>query len=93
MKAEIEQIDKIILALKVLKSDILKTEKLSEKAFNTCIQNSSMRQIEKANNDLNWQCMYLDKQRVRVSKLIQESELLVSIESKEYNPSGFHKYK
>ncbi len=37
--------------------------------------------------------MYLDKQRVRASKLIQESELLVSIESKEYSPSGFHKYK
>lgn len=93
MKTEIEQIDEIILALKVLKSDILKTEKLSEKAFNTSTQNSSMRAIEKVNNDLNWQCMYLDKQRVRVSKLIQESELLVSIESKEYNPSGFHKYK
>jgi len=90
---EIEKIDQVIRQLRILKSYVLKRDVLSKKAFDACMQNSTRRKIEKVNADLNWHCMSLDKHRVLVSKVIQQSGLLVSTEPREYNPSAFHNYK
>ena len=90
---EIKDIDSIIVSLKALKIKINKVHHLSNKRLDMSTQNNSRKQIENMDAKLNWDCMYLDKSRVAVSKLIQNSELLVSIEEREYNPSSFHSYK
>lgn len=89
MKNEIEKLDNAINQLKVLKREIQKKDKLSQKAFEC---NGTPRQREKVSADLNWQCMYLDKQRKDAWKAIVDANLEVSLEKQEYNPSGFHKY-
>ena len=90
---EIKDIDFIISSLRALKIKINKVRHLSIKRFEMSTKNNSRKQIENIDAKLNWDCMYLDKHRVAVSKLIQNSDLLVSIEEREYNPSSFHSYK
>lgn len=86
---EITEIDKVINKLKLLKRELISTRNKSEKAFNS---NGTIKQRQKANVDLNWQCMALDKQRKSTWKVILESDLKVSLDDCEYNPSGFHSY-
>lgn len=88
---EIEKIDEVINRLKQLKKEINTKEKLSQKAL-YC--DGTPRQRMKASTALNWQCMHVDKVRKSVWKSIKEAEFLkVSLEEREYNPSGFHSYK
>lgn len=87
---EITEIDKVINELKLLKRELIATEKKSKKSFN---ENGTIKQRQKASVDLNWQCMALDKQRKSTWKTISEADLKVSLEDCEYNPSGFHNYK
>lgn len=90
---EIELIDLMIDRLKSLKSSIKKKDKISDKAFNMNPQNSTPRQIQKASTDLNWQCMEVDKGKTEIARIFKGSCLDVDTGEKEYNPSGFHKYK
>lgn len=91
---EIEQIDKVINQLKLLKKSLLKVEKLSDKAYNTSPSTHTPSQVNKASTALNWECMNLDKQRRRTWISIKEAnELEVSLEVRDYNPSSFHHYK
>jgi hypothetical protein len=87
---EITQIEKAINELKLLKKELISTNKKSEKSFNA---NGSIKQRQKASVDLNWQCMALDKQRKSTWKAILEADLKVSLDDCEYNPSSFHTYK
>jgi len=89
-KKEIENIDKVLNELKLLKRELIATENKSEKSFKA---NGSIKQRQKASVDLNWQCMALDKQRKSTWKTILEADLKVSLDDCEYNPSGFHSYK
>ena len=90
---ELQAIDRVIANLKHLRSELAKTQKMSKKCFE--MSNATVRQCQRANTNLNWQCMYLDKYRKKAWKSILESEdvLKVSIEETEYHPSGFHSYK
>lgn len=90
---KVKGLDNLISALKTLKSDYLKTDKLSNKSLNTNFGNSNQRQISKASVDLNWQCMHLDKQKKKVWSIILNSDLEVDLEETEYKPSGFHTFK
>lgn len=90
---KVKELDNLISALKTLKSNYLKTEKLSNKSLNTNFVNSNQRQISKSSVDLNWQCMHLDKQKKKVWSIILNSDLEVDLEETEYRPSGFHTYK
>ena len=87
---EITEIDKVINELKLLRKELICTKNKSEKSFNS---NGTIKQRQKASVDLNWQCMALDKQRKSTWKIILESDLKVSLDDCEYNPSGFHNYK
>ncbi|MDV3674475.1 hypothetical protein CMU30_13920 [Elizabethkingia anophelis] len=88
---EIECIDEVIKQLKILKSDIQKKDKLSQKALQS---EGTINRRQKALVNLNWQCMHLDKQRKSTWKSILKAEFLnVDIEETEYNPSGFHTYR
>ncbi|MDE5516403.1 hypothetical protein KRE49_11700 [Elizabethkingia meningoseptica] len=88
---EIECIDEVIKQLKILKSDIQKKDKLSQKALQC---EGTINQRQKFSVNLNWQCMHLDKQRKSTWKSILKAEFLnVDIEETEYNPSGFHTYR
>ncbi len=87
---EITEIDKVINELKLLRKELMCTKNKSEKSFNS---NGTIGQRKKASVDLNWQCMALDKQRKSTWKIILESDLKVSLDDCEYNPSGFHNYK
>lgn len=89
-KKEVENIEKVLNELKLLKRELIATENKSEKSFNA---NGTIKQRQKASVDLNWQCMALDKQRKSTWKTILEADLKVSLEDCEYNPSGFHSYK
>lgn len=90
---KIKKLDNLISALKTLKSDYLKTDKLSNKSLNTNFENSNQKQISKASVNLNWQCMHLDKQKKKVWSIILNSDLEVDLEETEYKPSGFHSFK
>jgi hypothetical protein len=86
---EIQQIEEVLNNLKLLKKELLETQKKSTKAFD-CI--GTIKQREKLTVALNWQCMALDKQRKATWKAIVKADLKVSLEDTEYNPSAFHKY-
>ena len=92
-KKEITKIDKALSDLKILKSEYLKAEKLSEKSLNMDFKNNTPKQMQKASTDLNWQLMHLDKTKKRVWKSILNADLEVDLEDTEYKPSGFHTYK
>lgn len=88
---EVKKIDLVMKQLKILKSDILKKDKLSSSALNC---DGTPKQRQKASINLNWQCMHLDKQRKATWKAIKDADFLeVDIEETEYNPSAFHTYK
>lgn len=90
---EIKKIDHVITTLKALKSDYLKTTKLSEKCLNMDFRMHTPKKIQQASTDLNWQCMGLDKTKKLVWKTILSADLEVDLEETEYRPSGFHTYK
>lgn len=92
---EIKQIDNVIAQLKLLKSSLLKTEKASEKSFNTSPSTHTPSQCSKAVTALNMECMQLDRCRRKVWTAIKEAEELeVSLEEPdEYHISGYHKWK
>jgi hypothetical protein len=87
---EINEIENVISSLKLLLREVKKTNKKSEKSFNS---NDTIKQRQKSSVDLNWQCMALDKQRKSTWKTILEADLKVSLDDCEYNPSGFHSYR
>jgi hypothetical protein len=88
-----QEIDNLIFQLRELKKEINKRDKLSDKAFNMTPQTHSRSQINKASTDLNWSCMDIDKMKVKFARTFKDSQLNVSTEEVEYNPSGFHSYK
>lgn len=90
---ELQKIENVLHALKHLKSELSKTQKMSQKCFE--LSNASVRQNDRANTNLNWQCMHLDKMRKHCWRTIVESKdvLEVSLEDTIYNPSSFHSYK
>lgn len=90
---ELQKIDELLDTLKYLKNSVKKKDKLSEKAMNTNHRTHTQRQIEKANVNLNWQCMEVDKIKTDFARKFKGSFLDVSTDKKEYNPSGFHSYK
>ena len=92
-KSELEQIDIMIAKLKEIKASIKKRDKLSDKAFNMNHITHSIKAIQKTNTNLNWECMHLDKCKTGFARLFKGSLFDVSTDEKEYNPSGFHKYK
>lgn len=69
---EITKIENVISSLKLLLREVKETKKQSEKAFNS---NGTIKQRQKANVDLNWQCMALDKQRKSTWKTILNAEI------------------
>ncbi len=88
-----EHIDDLISQLREIKKANNKRNKLSEKAFNLDRNNNTPKQLERASNNLIWACMDLDKQVTKFARSFKESPLNVSTEEKEYNPTGFHRYK
>ncbi len=92
-KSELEQIDIMIAKLKEVKASIKKRDKLSDKAFNMNHATHTIKQIQNTNTSLNWECMHLDKCKTDFARLFKGSVLDVSTDEKEYNPTGFHKYK
>lgn len=86
---EISEVQAAIDNLKRLKSELVKTKKISDNAFNC---NGTVRAKAKASANLNWQCMHLDKMRKQAYASIVNSCIPVRLEKQEYNPSGFHKY-
>jgi len=92
-KSELEQIDIMIAKLKEVKASIKKRDKLSDKAFNMNHTTHTIKQIQNTNTSLNWECMHLDKCKTDFARLFKGSVLDVSTDEKEYNPTGFHKYK
>ncbi len=90
---ELNKINEVQNQLKHLKAELIRTKKLSEKAFQMSM--GTIRATTKTSNNLNWQCMYLDKCRKQTWKTIQAAKdvLQVSLEDCDYNPSGFHSYK
>ena len=92
-KSELEQIDIMIAKLKEVKASIKKRDKLSDKAFNMNHTTHRVSQMQKISTNLNWECMHLDKCKTDFARLFKGSVLDVSTDEKEYNPTGFHKYK
>ena len=93
-KEEIKQIDLVISQLKALKSGIQKVDKLSDKSFGMNAGNSTPKAMQNASANLNFECMYLDKQRKATWKTIKEATFLeVSLEQCDYHPSSFHNFK
>lgn len=91
--SEIELIDQIIYRLKNLKASIIKKNRLSEKAYKTNPHNSTYKQIEKTTNNLTWQCMEVEKQRLGIARLFEKSSLDVETGPTEFKPTGWHNYK
>ena len=88
-----QEIDNLIFQLRELKKEINKRDKLSDKAFHMNGQNSTQKQITSTLTNLNWSCMNIDKMKVKFARTFKDSQLNVSTEEVEYNPSGFHSYK
>lgn len=89
-KEQIIEVQAAIDNLKRLKSELIKTDKLSTQAFEC---NGTPRKKQNLSASLNWQCMHLDKMRKQAYSSIKDTCIEVSLEIQEYNPSGFHKYK
>lgn len=90
---EINEIDNLIQSLKYVKSNLLKKNKLSKKAYEMSYTSNTQRSVQKASVNLNWQCMELDKAKTNFARMFKGSLVDVCVEEKEYNPSGFHSYK
>ncbi len=91
---EIKQIDIVIGQLKALKNNIQKVNKLSDKSFNMNPTNNTPKAMQNASANLNFECMYLDKQRKATWNAIKDAKFLeVSLEECEYHPSSFHSFK
>lgn len=91
MNQELEYIDIMIARLKALKSTINKKDKQSDKTFK--MSSHSLKQLQKADVDLSWLCMQVDKEKTDFARAFKGSILDVGTEEKEYRPSGFHTYK
>lgn len=90
---EIKTIETALLLLKNVRSCQLKVDKLTNKVVNMHYTTHSIKSINRENANLNWACMNLDKAKTDFARCIIGSCLDVSVEVKEYNPSGFHNYK
>lgn len=90
---DLEQIEALTAALKILKAAVTKRNKLSAKQSLYTLENSTDRQRGKASTDLNWQCMEVDKKATDVARLFKDSCCDVGTETKYYTPSGFHEYQ
>lgn len=91
-----EKINQIKHAMKLLnevRACQNKVDKLTEKTLCMSPQNSTQKSIQREHTNLNWACMHLDKAKTDFARYFKGSLLDVSIESKDYNPSGFHSYK
>lgn len=82
--------------LKLLKSIQRKqkeVEDLSKKCRDMHYSTHSKSQIGKANANLNWACMELEKAKVDFSRFLEKSTLYVGSEERVMRPGGFHSYK
>ena len=53
----------------------------------------SMKTRTKVSTDLNWLSMKLEEQRTNIARIFKGSDFDVETNEKEYNPSGWHKYR
>ena len=86
------EIDALIEALKRLKREASKRDKLSAKQSSYTLENSTDRQRGKARENLNWQCMEVEKRKIDVARLFKGSSCDVSTDRTYFNPSGHHEY-
>jgi hypothetical protein len=93
MQKKIEKIDEMIALLKSAKAEIKRQDKISLKARNMTPQSNTRNQIQKANTDLNWQCMDTQKAVIRIARCFKKSFFDVSTEETTFRPSAFHVYK
>lgn len=90
--SQISDIDQMIKLLQNARREIKKQQKLSEKCHESW-ENSTPRRVQKLNADLNWQGMEVDKRLTDIARFYAKSSIVTGTEEKEYNPSGFHRYK
>lgn len=90
---EEQEINVLIDTLKYLKATIKRKNKISDRLRNFTHSNNTPRQYEKANVDLNWECMELDKIKTDFARFYEKSSIKVGIGEKNYSPSPFHNYK
>jgi len=83
----------MIAALKKAKAAIIKKEKISKKQSSFTLKNSTDRQRGKARENLNWQCMEVEKKKIDVARAFKGSCCDVGTETKYFKPSGFHEYQ
>ena len=92
-QSQLDELDRLIAALRTVKTELKKADRTSDKARTTNYLNSSPSQITKAATANNWQQMELDKAKVRAARLFTGSCVDVGTEERIYQPSGFHEYK
>jgi|AntAceMinimDraft_16_1070373.scaffolds.fasta_scaffold100262_2 hypothetical protein len=90
MSAEIKD---LIEALKRLEREGAKRDKMSAKQSAHTLDNSTDRQRGKLRENLNWQCMEVEKRRIDVARLFKGSSCDVESGLTYFNPSGFHEYQ
>lgn len=90
---ELDLIESLIKQLREIKSAYVKREKLSEKALAASGFGSTPKKAGKANSDLNFHCMSLQKDIVSFARTFKGSFLDVETGEQDYRPSGFHNYK
>lgn len=88
---ELEEIENLLTRLKAVKQSIKKRDRLFDKATEWRVR--SPRQVQKIDNEFNWEAMRLDQFRTEFARAFRGSTVDVSPKKKEYNPSGFRKYK
>ena len=81
----------IILLKKVTRLE-KEVERLSTKCRDMHYSTHSKAQIGKANTNLNWACMELEKAKVDFLRFLEKSTLYVGSEERVMRPGGFHSY-
>lgn len=90
---DIEKIDLLISNLRRVKSEIKRKERLSQNRADMSMRTHTQKRIQKAEADLNWQCMEVDKSKIDFARLFKGSLVDVSTAETTFNPSPFHSYK
>lgn len=70
---ELNKINGVQNQLKHLKAELIRTKKMSDKAFQMSM--GTIKATTKASNNLNWQCMYLDKCRSKHGKVFRMQKM------------------
>ena len=90
---DLKKLDELLQALKTVKAELKRKDRISEKAGKMTTYNSTPRRFQNVYADLNWACMEYDMAKTRFARAFKGSFLDVSTDEKTYNPSSFHSYK